>query len=251
VLNPLGIEHLLATVLRFRCDAGAHALLAEPLVLPVFPSCHHFPCPGASTCASIDTFNLRESIVSPKIDLPHRYDTAAQSVPFHTVPPTEAPRLDLAGCRQCIARSSYSSWSRPHHIDLFELVNRLTHPSPLTIQRNARSPTVFLIVGLSLTMSEKVVPMPTMVIILLTMTFSPSAFFTCSVSFEFGDTITCGWSLIATSNNDFSSSLIVGYPFFLVASAQLTLISSALRSLHFSIMCLSTRSRVLAATPRA
>jgi hypothetical protein len=36
----------------------------------------------------------------------------------------------------------------------------------------------FFIVGLSLTMSEKIVPMPTMVIIFWTMTFSPSAFFT-------------------------------------------------------------------------
>jgi hypothetical protein len=48
-----------------------------------------FPLIGASTCASIDTFNLDESIVGPKIDLPHRYDTAAPSVPFHTVPPTD------------------------------------------------------------------------------------------------------------------------------------------------------------------
>ena len=32
VINSLGIEHLLATVLHFRCDDGAHTLLDEPLV---------------------------------------------------------------------------------------------------------------------------------------------------------------------------------------------------------------------------
>ena len=81
---------------------------------PVFPSSHYFSCPGVLTCALIDTFNSDESIVCPKIDLPHLYDTAAPSVPFHTVPPTDSPSLDLAGCHQCIARSSYSLWLQPH-----------------------------------------------------------------------------------------------------------------------------------------
>ena len=64
---------------------------------PVFLLSHHFPCPGASTCASIDTFKLNESIVWPKIDLQHRYDMTAPSVPFHTVPPTDSPPTRSSG----------------------------------------------------------------------------------------------------------------------------------------------------------
>ncbi len=68
--------------------------------------------------------------------------------------------------------------------------------------------------------SEKIVPKPTYINTLRTDTFSPSASLTWSVSFAFGDIMTWGWMLKATTTNDQSSLLIVEYPFLCLTRAQ-------------------------------
>jgi hypothetical protein len=69
-------------------------------------------------------------------------------------------------------------------------------------------------------MSLNIVQIPTIISIFLTVVVKLSAFFTLSVSLEFGKTTTWGWSWNAFKSIFFGSRLIVEYPFLAFVSAQ-------------------------------